>query len=221
MKILVYLLMTVIFILNMNCVSTQKILSPAFKPVTVDNNVVKALWKKDKSFPLFSLDLEETNIKVYVGNSAIISNFQTDHIQESPNALTLAIQLSVENPTESTLKLFLTDIEIVDSAEKFWPFVQYTCRDKMINSDPEVEKPGYKLVMHNPDASVYAVTKKANNENIALSTVNKHENRTWDIVFNTTYKSIEELPNSIKIYLELLIDSNKQGGKVKFDRIQW
>lgn len=201
MKILVYFLMTVIFILNMTCVSTQKILIPAFKPVNVDNNIVKALWEKYKSFTLFPLELEETQIKVYVGNSAIISNFQTENIQESPNALTLAIQLSVENPTESTLELLLTDIEIIDSAKKFWPFVQYKCRDKMINTDPESEKPGYKLIMHNPDASIYAVAKKDNNENIALSTVNKHENRTWDIVFNTTYKSIEELPNSIEIYI--------------------
>ncbi len=213
--------MTVIFILNMTCVSTQKILIPAFKPVNVDNNIVKALWKKYKSFPLFTLELEETQIKVYVGNSAIISNFQTDNIQESPNALTLAIQLSVENPTESILELLLTDIEIIDSAEKFWPFVQYNCRDTMINTAPEDEKPGYKFIMHDTDASIYAVTKKDNNKNIALSTVNKHENRTWDIVFNTTYKSIEELPNSIEICLELLIDGKKQGGKVKFDRIQW
>ena len=90
-----------------------------------------------------------------------------------------------------------------------------------INTDPENEKPGYKFTMHNPDASIYAVTKKDNNENIALSTVYKHENRTWDVVFNTTYKSIEELPNSIEIYLELLINGNKQGRKVKFERIQW
>jgi hypothetical protein len=221
MKILIYFLMAVIFILNMTCVSTQKILIPAFKPVNVDNNIVKALWEKYQSFPLFSLEFEETQIKVYVGNSAIISNFQTDNIQESPNELTLAIQLSVENPTESTLELLLTDIEIIDSAKKFWPFVQYTCRDKMINTDPENEKPGYKFTMHNPDASIYAVTKKDNNENIALSTVYKHENRTWDVVFNTTYKSIEELPNSIEIYLELLINGNKQGRKVKFERIQW